>query len=707
MEEILKELSKLEAFYKLDPNIGSEDPRIIPTLPDTVDIELLTKALDFYSPDEKERIYAFNREIEIPLRKLLVDVAKCCLKWPGKAKHVALFYCLDDAIFPHELKELITVAIKDIFSDSDYGLDALRCAIEELKDTEELQAESLEKLVLFRKLAGYIYDRKALEKLCEMALLVKSIGNISEWNVRLSMLRFIQVAGEYFKLLLPSTLNSTSGSSCKAICISKTLSDLRDKLSHLSIKKLQALKNCNDAVFKDVQTDITHLETALQEMSKCYQQRKDNYKALWNDLKKLPENTTTQHGCTCTWFKDLKTLLEPPGRGGSRADVNYDECVEELLHFEHTEKKKEKELINFFSTLNKKMKKDHTSLDVTLKAMQITREEHDRRKSELGKIKGVTEQKKKLKDLIMRIKPCFGNGNLSKKYEDFRTDCDTILSEDNEVFKWMSDPTSKVEKVFHKVHITSISDKADKVKLRLSKIEELISMIEALQETVDSGQSLEFLPTDYEIANRKICSAKAAYITDAISTYPADMTEQLKNLQAQFADSNDIINKADTIVMRFPEILDPLKLKLKIMSHEQHYWKMLSRCVEDKIKKNHRCLPSSNVTTMIITKCYTSTSTRTESESQQLIMAHQFFVASIYELLKEISDYPELTCFLNVTNQVRNHFLHPDPFQKTVLDIDTFETVSIKDHKFKLAKEVAILSINVKFILKCLEKSLR
>lgn len=716
-ERILHELSQLESIYELDPNIVSDDPqRKIPcTLSDTVDVYVLQIALSFYSPCEAERNRAFERNIWIPLKNLLVNVANCCLKWPGKAKHVALFNCLSLIRDKVEL-ELLSVALKDIFSDSKYGLSALRCAIKELRDTQELQAQSVMNLVLFRKLAGYYFDEKAIENLCQMAQPV-SEGMLSEWKVRLSMLRFIQVAGEYFQLLLPSTLNLAPWDT--DISIAKTLSNLRNKLTHLNSDKLGKLKTCKDDIFEQVRTDIASLATALQHMIMGYQNRKvkfgSNTKDLWNYLKAtLPEEvTTTQHTCTNTWFEKLNTLLEPPGGGGA-SDVNYDEIVGELINSERTAADNVKNLKKFFSALNKKTTAGQ-DLDAALQTMEVSRKDHDERLARLEDIKRVTTHKKTLKDQFMATTPCCGNGNLSKKYEEFvqgiRTACDKTLLDDNEDFMWMSEPTSKVEKVFHKLHKTSIANKADKDKLRRNKIEQLTGMIESLQEIAGiKDMSVELVAT--VTANEKILCAKAAHIAcvaEAMEGQYPDITKQLWELQKKFTDPKDtienIIREADTVLNSFVNIrntdeLFGLKQKLIITSQDRHYCLIASRYMEENIKKNHRYQPSSKVTEMIITNW---DKIKSPTECLQLIMAHQFIVASFYELLKEVSDYPELACFLD-SNQVRNHFSHPDPFQEKNLDIRVGPVFGTR--KEELVNEVAILSLNVKFILKSLTKIL-
>lgn len=61
---------------------------------------------------------------------------------------------------------------------------------------------------LFINLAGFFYDKKAIRYLQETnESILSTIPDITQPSGRIALLRVLQIHGEVFKLMLPSTLN--------------------------------------------------------------------------------------------------------------------------------------------------------------------------------------------------------------------------------------------------------------------------------------------------------------------------------------------------------------------------------------------------------------------------------------------------------------------------------------------------------------------
>ena len=84
-----------------------------------------------------------------------------------------------------------------------------------------------------------------------------------------------------------------------------------------------------------------------------------------------------------------------------------------------------------------------------------------------------------------------------------------------------------------------------------------------------------------------------------------------------------------------------------------------------------------------------------------MFLACEFLVSAFYELFKEVNDYSELSILRN-SDQVRNYFFHPNPFQSNPLIVGKFleeANIRINNPFGQLAKELTVLTINVKFLL--------
>ena len=114
---------------------------------------------------------------------------------------------------------------------------------------------------------------------------------------------------------------------------------------------------------------------------------------------------------------------------------------------------------------------------------------------------------------------------------------------------------------------------------------------------------------------------------------------------------------------------------------------------EQQVQKNHRFHRPTLVEESLKPRLKAQTS---------LIPVNEFLVSTFYELLKEVTDYPELIQ-LQDTDQIRNHFSDVDPFELEPLRVkssNTFDSGTyLNNPTGTLAKELAILGINVRYLL--------
>ena len=124
-----------------------------------LDISFCTQIVGFYSEIESERKAQFETRIKHPLLQILKDAAGFSYKFPQTLK-----FLYDPSVVA---SPLLDAALVDIFTYDPMTLKNLAQALKVLEETDALSKEEQNSLFSLRKIAGYFYDRKALEYIKE------------------------------------------------------------------------------------------------------------------------------------------------------------------------------------------------------------------------------------------------------------------------------------------------------------------------------------------------------------------------------------------------------------------------------------------------------------------------------------------------------------------------------------------------------------
>jgi hypothetical protein len=301
----IKILQYIQSIREFDPNLLKEN--FDRASLNTFETQLakfgepfIRQLLGFYSEDASIRTISFEREIRDPLLKMLREVTENSHMLPKSLHYLA--HTLDLGTSP-----LLNVAIKDIFSHHPEALSGLQKALEEILDKilsknelNDLSESTDKQIYIFKKLAGYYYDKEAVKNLTDS--LTSNLSLFSEENnkkQRLAILGTLQRIGELLKPVLPITLNLDMN-----LPNAKLLLRIRSKLAHLTFKRLtELLSNEEEDLFINLRSDLEHLKLLLENLpSKIPPQPSDEAStlALWHHLKN--ENHGSQEDALA-WVK--------------------------------------------------------------------------------------------------------------------------------------------------------------------------------------------------------------------------------------------------------------------------------------------------------------------------------------------------------------------------------------------------------------------
>jgi hypothetical protein len=785
LDHAIKEISELEDIYRFDPALLIQDGSTSPPLNFSgVDLQRAISLLPFYSEDPSERNYAFRRSIQEPILNILCDAAESTYKFPQTVKYLQSLKVTGSS------QAFLDIAFRDLFADPTEGLSTVSNALRGLKANKRLSADEENKLRLFRNLAGYFYDRKALTYLqVATETVLDAKPDISLCSGRVALLRAIQLPGEFFKLMLPSTLSLDPTLPSEGV-----LEGLRDRLSHLSRMKFDKLFGPSPEAtltFQNLLVDIARLKSCLETMIAGYDAATKDLSPtqLWAHIKSLP-NARTEIPTSWNGMESLIDLLAPPSPTVVLPSLSYAMEFNDLVPLPPDTDENERYLqrregirsvlnrkgdaLNNVAEIHDALLKLGVTIDIsdTTKLCSQLKEEWERlsqlyqsgkksvgdqKKEELRKlinqrvlgylgvspeqnetyeqrreiIRKAVEQQQNLRRLLDQMKPCNGFGNLSDKYAEF---CDKLkeagIALPQTIFEWDKDPTTVLEMLFHKVHRTGLSSKQDKNNLRRARIQSLLEIIELIKTQLGVNTSLES-ETTKEI-HKIIIEGKVKIMADVLRTQPPQEKKDLQDLQdiqerlyqlgsdALVAATPDDLNKVlilvDQAVVSFiaqyegmfpqpsstqTQVITDLKEALlnKNRGHKIHQLRdFISR---QQVQANHRFHKPTRVENSLNQHLKTSTTG---------IVVYEFLVSTFYELLKEVNDYPELGG-LRDTDQIRNHFSHVDPFELEPLRVKSSKTFDsgtyINDNEGTLAKELAILVINVRYLLEDLRIKLQ
>jgi len=785
LDHAIKAISNLEDIYRFDPALLIQDGSTSPPLNFSgIDLQRAISLLPFYSEDPSERNYAFRRSIQEPFLNILEDAAESTYKFPQILKYLQSLKVTGSS------QALLDIAFRDLFADPTEGLSALSNALRGLKANKRLSADEENKLRLFRNLAGYFYDRKALTYLqVATETVLDAKPDISLCTGRVALLRAIQLPGEFFKLMLPSTLSLDPTLPSEGV-----LEGLRDRLSHLSRMKFDKLFGPSPEAtltFQNLLVGIARLKSCLETMIVRYDATTKDLTPtqLWTHIKSLP-GTRIEAPTQWSGMESLTNLLAPPSPTVTLPSLSYVMEISSIVPVPSNTDENERYMQRregIRSILNRKgdalnnVAEIHDTLlslgvtinisDTTQLCSQLKDEgekisqlyqskrklEAEQKKEELRKlinqgvlgylgvspeqnetyeqhreiIRKALEQQQNLRRLLDQMKPCNGFGNLSDKYAEF---CDKLkeagIALPQTIFEWDKDPTTVLEMLFHKVHRTGLSSKQDKNNLRRTRIQGLLEIIELIKTQLGVNTSLESETT--KDTHKIIIEGKAKIMADVLRIQQPQEKKDLQALQgiqerlyqlgsdALLAATPDDLHNALMLVDQsiasfitqyegmFPQpsstqtqVITDLKEALlnKSRGHKVHQLRdFISR---QQVQANHRFHKPTRVENSLKQHLKTSTIG---------IVVYEFLVSTFYELLKEVYDYPELGG-LRDTDQIRNHFSHIDPFELEPLRVKSNKTFDsgtyINDNEGTLAKELAILVINVRYLLEDLSIKLQ
>lgn len=271
-----------------------------------LDLTFGIRVMGFYSEVASDRKYKFQTEIKSPLLEALKDASKFSYEFPQTLKYLS---------HPSVISSpFLDAALIDIFTNDPLALNNLAQALRSLDETESLSKEEKDSLFLFRKVAGYFYDRKALEHLKEemskfFVSHTKEVLDFADPLVRFGLLRILQWSGEFLKLLLPSTLNLSTD-----LPEDELMKELRDQhLSHITKRKLQLVATPSKEVsclFQAIYDDVKFLADIFASIFKGFPLDDKFSSPLehWLHVKQLSELRTT--GPSAYEWKGLKGLRD-------------------------------------------------------------------------------------------------------------------------------------------------------------------------------------------------------------------------------------------------------------------------------------------------------------------------------------------------------------------------------------------------------------
>jgi hypothetical protein len=577
LNHALTQLSRIQEIHRFDRTILTDDGSVNnPALNfNGVDIHKALPFLVFYSEDRSERDSAFVKYVKFPLLCLLQDAAEASFKFPQTLKY------LKEHRVTGRYQELLDVAIKDLFTDPIEGLTALSDATKGLIANKKLTSEEERKLRLFKNLGGFFYDQKAIQ--CLIATNDTVLGahlDVTQLGGRISLLRVLQLQGEIFKLMMPSTFNLDPSMPSEGL-----LEGLRDKLSHLSRTKIEKIFSPSPestAVFKGVLADVGRLNTCLKEINARYQKEagslsptqqwayiksltdkridplqppqwpgidslfsfldpslllvnavlpRQTYEVEIEELTPLPADRVMVE----QYFqrrKSIYDILNRKGKALNNLKVFHKDLLDCGAAVEEPRaeaifnqlKSTQEQLSQLFAARKnqdgeqKKLEINELMNQLLQELMETSPEQHLAQEEHREIVRAAQDKQRKLKELLDNIKPCNGSGNISEKYEEF---CNKLREIGivllDSSFDWTKDPDTILEKTFHKVLRTGLISKQTKQALRRSRVQSLLELTSVIRDQLGVTTSLEF--ESVKETNKIIIEGKSGIINGCLHAF--------------------------------------------------------------------------------------------------------------------------------------------------------------------------------------------
>lgn len=690
---LLDKISKLKQFDKYLLGNDEEEMPDFSALEPSNQIALALTLLPFYSEDKRTRDYAYESEIK---QRIITSISY--LKEAGRDVIPKRILILSDYFRFGVNQQLLDTAIRDVYQSDTYGIHDLMEVLKDIQAKKKLTKVSEMKLHYFCILGGFILDKEALRRLDDTLFeFINSIQfDASQLHHKLSLLRHLQIIGETTKHLQGFTLATVPQYP------SDLLTDIRNALAHFNKKSLQTVQRAESTpLFARLFKVMVKIHSQIDQMQKQFPEcPNEDIEGFWNSLKRQATPTKVTSADEFKDLEELKKLLKyEPRRNKNPTSMEVDEMAIQFVQFniEETEKEQTRrdnvmrllqdkkleqsklielgitaedannictKLKNFHISIAKaetkgdrdtlKAQLDEKRKIVALEILQFTQETWAQIDNDMEILR---RTRKSIREFLQGVTCNNGHGNLTKKFKEFCENMTACGLNCNGAFNWNSEP-NHLELLFHKHTATGITTKNDKLAHKISKLEQLIDLLA-------------------EVRN----------------VYKIDLTAEDDADIALFG-SQAVLSKED-----FTAIINPLKMAACQTRRGYIRQQLHQHIKKQQIKINyHSSQPRGEYIAHLMK----------QTEDPHSFKGAEFYILASYELLKEISDFPEIQHLQQLIRQLRNYFAHPEPEKDATLNhTTTFSTTIVNNHPKVVATELYHLAVNLIYFLEIVARNLK
>lgn len=428
----------------------------------------------------------------------------------------------------------------------------------------------------------------------------------------------------------------------------------------------------------------------------------------------------------------------------------FKEAVDRVNELKRVQEIKNKECKQHADQIDKTLEELKTKIICSLLQVDSSSLGENERKFSL--LYQVEQRRMRLVEDLKEVKTTYGHKNFTKACKELATRLHVPLF----LHDWLITPETPLERLFHKVHQTKITTLFDKNRHRHERLHEIIKFINILRNflKIETDARLEI---EREVFTVFVGEKHQRMRSLQIEKYQPHLQRIAQQFEEFQRDHADFVSQNNRSVMSFQNMLQAQNvnyqalitiqdkfLDLKVIerregltlvelssSYEQAR-SMISNFLSTleeafllakpeflafrkglaNVARSHKMQGLLRIEgerrylderSLRMNECRT-VSGMLKERIQRNMLSYEFLVASFYELLKEINDYPELK-FLEGTKGIRNFFFHTDPFELKTLDIS--HDVQIHHNRAdRLVREISLLCVNVKFLLENISEKL-
>tara|TARA_B100001248_G_scaffold261719_1_gene253851 strand:- start:4189 stop:6384 length:2196 start_codon:yes stop_codon:yes gene_type:complete len=666
---------------------------------------------------------------------LLYNASRASHEFPRKwGKLYEVKHCIDKECFPDRL-QLLDLALKDIGKSGAEGL-ALEGLLNRLEAGERIMHnEWAQACPHLERLASYYYDYTALVSMqFVLKEVVDSNLDLARPVDRLAMVRSLHYVGEIYREISDATIGLMTAQAMPwRMRDGKkwSLYSLRNKLSHLTRARLDKLVGSvapgasNDQVklFEEVFKDLSFLKKLLNEIEQSYffPAHGQSWGDFWGSLKALDADlqlAEPQDG-DYPGLKALHDHLTYTGAAAPTEDItetlldaflpltDKQKAAEALLKKRASKlwkaiggeiqgDDKKAQALKIQSILNNKLKDvlfilGKSSVELEVCEEIYTEEKLDRRQRQL--LRQAVRYAKPEDKLQARA----DLKALNKAFLEVRGRLVRTVALGKPLYKTIQAHKVAKEKLMRAYRVHQYKPKAGKGNIT-AQFAEYVDMLRdvfgqealvAYNKNKDANAlncyNWEGEPTELE---------KLFYRANKISwTTLADKKAHQK------AKTQDFISLVDRLgeLLGLEDATFDAELNNKEVYTDDARTPIGRKEIENTLLQDAR-----GIFTPVLTIERAEALFAQDSLSSY---AAEYLMGAIYELFKEINDYPQ-TLGLEATDHVRNFYNHPDPFHQDILvsgELTQGEEPWVQENAGKtkemLAKEVGRLLVNVRYVL--------